>query len=120
MTTTTTDPRTYTVLQVIDELIPREHRERYMNAFSSATSGRERISARRWMESHDGAQVNTLQAGRHPWAPGAREVDASRATYVKMDGSRRDYAGLRVISASESALFAFDTDMDTEILYFSS
>lgn len=113
-------PRTYTIVQVIDELISPEHRKRFMNALSSATSGRERISARRWFESHHGAEVNTLQAGARPWESGAREVDASRSTYVTMGGSRRDYAHLKVIGASASALFAYDADFGIQILYFTS
>lgn len=76
-------------------------------------------TARGWFASRDGAEVHTLQAtitaapdaapdaamaARSVWTPGARRVDASRASYVTLGGSRRDYAGLRVIAATPGAL----------------
>ena len=54
---------------------------------------------KKWMMEHNGQTVSTLQTDKHngrTWQPGARMVDATRATYVTLDGSRRDYAGMRV------------------------
>lgn len=70
-------------------------------------------TARAWFTSHDGAQVRTLQATAHEtgavtgaWAPGARTVNASRAGSVRLDGSAREYAGLRVVASSAETLIA--------------
>lgn len=68
-------------------------------------------TARAWFKAHDGARVDTLQAGHDEhgaltsaWFPGARTVDASRSTYVTFDGSRRDYAGTVVLGSTPDAL----------------
>jgi hypothetical protein len=77
------------------------HAER-LGAILAASSGSAPVGTLRdWMRAHDGAQVLTLQVGtdgRGAWAPGPRTVDASRASFVMLDGSRRDYAGCRVIA----------------------
>lgn len=59
---------------------------------------------RAWFTDHEGQAVNTLQGGARPWAPLARTVDASRSTYVRLDGSSRYYAGCRVIGVTDDAL----------------
>ena len=76
-------------------------------ALSAGPSG----TARAWFNAHDGARVDTLQAGHDEhgvltsaWFPGARTVNASRATFVTFDGSRRDYAGTVVLGSTADAL----------------
>ena len=73
-------------------------------------------TARAWMQAHNGDSVRTLQATVHAsgdvysvWTPGARTVDASRAGSVQLDGSARDYSGLRVVSATPDTLIAVTT-----------
>lgn len=70
-------------------------------------------TARKWFEARHGKEVAlvqfSVQEGGMPtnvWVPGARTVDASRATFVEFDGSKRDYRGLRVEAASDSVLVA--------------
>ena len=57
----------------------------------------------RGMEGRAGGEVRSV------WQPGARTVDASRAGGVQLDGSRRDYAGCRVVSASDDVLIVATT-----------
>lgn len=70
-------------------------------------------TARAWMQAHDKALVSTLQARVHVsgdvsgvWTPGPRTVDASRASSVSLDGSSRDYRGMRVVAAGPDVLVA--------------
>lgn len=59
-----------------------------------------------WFKARNGGAVDTLQVKRSgaPWLPGPRKVDASRASFVLLDGSRRDYAGTRVLGADDTTL----------------
>lgn len=71
------------------------------------------MNMRKWFEAHDGQTVFTAQMDRtRPdaplWYPGPREVDASKATYVTMNGSRRDYKGMKVVEATETTLVVRD------------
>lgn len=70
-------------------------------------------TCRKWFTENDGKVVWTLQAGvsdkgvlHSAWSPGSRVVDASRSSYVRLDGSVRDYAGLRVIGSDNQILVA--------------
>lgn len=74
-------------------------------------------TARKWLQAHHGARVDTLQAShdergalKSAWYPGARTVDASRATFVAFDGSRRDYAGVVVLGSTADALVVATDD----------
>lgn len=76
-----------------------------------AAQGTGRTTARAWFEARNGQNVRTLQANINAdgtptssWTPGARTVSATRAGSVQLDGSTRDYAGLRVAMHSESTL----------------
>lgn len=81
---------------------------------------------RAWFESHNGKPVNTLQLivwgidtdTPRPsfWQPGARTVDTSRATYVTLDGSRRDFAGMSVVHASPDTLIV--QGVDSAVVYY--
>lgn len=74
---------------------------------------------REWLTSHDGMRVHTIQGNvRSVWAPMDRTVDASRATYVRLEGSRRDYAGMSVKHHTESVLVTVDSSSDTLCVYF--
>ena len=66
---------------------------------------------KKWMAERNGQTVSTLQTDKRTggtWQPGARMVDATRATYVTLDGSRRDYAGMRVLNCTEHAITVAD------------
>lgn len=67
------------------------------------------MAARRWfarVERVDTLQLTGDDTGRvrGAWMPLARRVDASRSTFVTLDGSRRDYAGCRTLAADDATL----------------
>lgn len=76
---------------------------------------RPRGTVKKWFEGHDGKTVWTLQAHlvgevvANVWTPGPRTVDASHSTFVLLGGSKREYAGFRVLAADEAVLVA-ETD----------
>lgn len=79
------------------------------------------IPLRTWMQ---GARlVTTLQATfdggtlTRLWSPGLRAVDTSHASYVLLDGSRRDYAGTRCIKATTTTWLGYDANMSTYVIY---
>lgn len=64
-----------------------------------------------WMKAHHGKAVHTCQRDKRTgltWTPGPRTVDASRATYVTLNGSRRDYAGMKVLEKTATRLTVAD------------
>lgn len=68
-------------------------------------ANRAKGTMRDWFRAHHTNLVETLQLGRlGVWRPGERRVDASRASFILMGESRRDYAGLRVVLSSDDAL----------------
>lgn len=74
---------------------------------------------RDWFIAHNGQDVTTIQAGpRGTWEPGARLVDATqRKGGVFLGDSFRDYAGCRVVSATDTALIVYNADFETTITY---
>ncbi len=94
--------------------------ESWESLFAGASAGG---TLRDWMASHDGRQIDTFQFDRRtqtPWAPGVRTLDASRSTYFTLDGSRRDYAGMSVLAATDSAVAAASSDGWHLCLYYVS
>ena len=82
----------------------------WRNALTQAPSA-PRGTMAAWFKARHGQAVETFQwnnDGGKPWAPGARTVSATRAGSVSLNNSQRDYAGMRVIGASESALLVRD------------
>ena len=80
-------------------------------AIQSPASG----TMRKWMESHDGQAVHTVQIDNETgtsWSPLGRTIRArgSRVGFADQDGnvSARDYAGMRVLHVTESALIVAD------------
>ena len=64
-----------------------------------------------WMQQHHGKRVHTQQQDKLTggvWVPGPRTVDASRATYVTLGGSRRDYRGMKVLQKTANRLTVAD------------
>lgn len=58
-----------------------------------------------WFEKRHGQSVNTLQLNfMGTWAPQDRVIDSHHGTFVNLGGSRRDFAGLRVIHADGDTL----------------
>ena len=82
----------------------------YLSRLSCAIHGAARHgmggTVRAWAKAHHGARVDVLQVQQSgaAWAPGTRTLDASRASYVTFNGSRRYYAGTRVIAAAADHL----------------
>lgn len=110
----------HALLARVESLPASPARETWVAALTRGMEGRAGGTMRAWMEAHDGQDVHTLQATvtnerthvgevRSVWQPGARTVDASRAGGVQLDGSRRDYAGCRVVSASDDVLIVATT-----------
>ena len=80
------------------------------------------MALKTWLQSHD--MVNTFQLTVREdgtpyklWAPGPREVDASRATFARFDGSRRSYAKLQHIAHGSEAYATYDPDSGCVIIY---
>lgn len=80
------------------------------------------LAMRKFVENHD--MLETLQVtfdhdGKitQIWAPGPREVDASHATYVKLDDSRRDYAGIVHIAHSDETWIGYDYQFEVMVIY---
>jgi hypothetical protein len=81
------------------------------SVITDAVSDGARGTMRAWMEAHNGARIETLQATvsidggiRDLWTPGARILDATRSTFATLNGSRRDYGGCRVLAAGDETL----------------
>lgn len=78
-------------------------------------------SLKSWLtgrESLDTLQV-TVRDGQvtRAWAPGVREVDTSAATFARLEGSRRDYAGVTAQLCGRDVWVGYDTSMDTVLIY---
>ena len=80
------------------------------------------MALRTWLQSHD--VVDTFQLTVREdgtpyqlWAPGPREVDASRATFASFDGSRRSFAKLQHIAHGSEAYATYDPDVKCVIIY---
>lgn len=65
-----------------------------------------------WMQAANGERIQTVQVENRTgkaWAPTDRVVDAAaRATGVVLDGSIRDYRGMRVVGADDKVLVVTD------------
>lgn len=89
-----------------------------------------------WMQAHHDAEVKTFQTtikvalyGQPVieliddwWIPGARRVDAARATRVVLDGSEREYAGVTTFVATEDLYVGFGKwgDDRVQLIVFSA
>lgn len=83
-------------------------------------------TARSWFEARNGWAVDTVQVSGYDaegqpkvWAPVNRAINAQRSGYVTLHrdpedtmGSRRDYAGLRVVAATSRVLIV-DNSIET-------
>lgn len=73
---------------------------------------------REWFQENHLKKVHTIQCeGGRYWKPLFRVVDATRATYVTLDGSRRDYAGWRVEVATSRTLLVSNRKTGDWIAY---
>lgn len=61
---------------------------------------------RAWMQARDGQRVDTIQVtASGAWAPMGRVIESkTRTGSVRLDGSTRDYKGMRVLAATDDAL----------------
>lgn len=78
-----------------------------MIATGEGASARGTLKA--WAQSHNGKRVDTFQVQPlREWRPGARTLKAG-PTFATLDGSRTDYAGNRVIHATDDMIvFTYD------------
>ena len=77
------------------------------DALASAPTG----TMHKWMIEHDGQVVTTIQVHNSTgtaWTPTGRTIDAGTRSSVKLSGSRRDYAGMRVIATTDDVLIVAD------------
>lgn len=77
----------------------------------AAIDGSPRGTMKAWMQERHGRFVQTVQVDNRTssmWAPGARIVHARASTYVELDGSRREYAGMRVLAVTATTLIVAD------------
>ena len=112
MSTTTATDYTADPLAAALALLGRvrpEHRATWGDTLPTERRG----TVRAWMAERHGRRVDLLQVTAHAdgrltsgWAPGPRTVDASAAGRVELDGSRRDYAGCRVVAVDAARLVA--------------
>lgn len=106
-------------------------RDTWHNAMRTALKSPAAGTMRAWMEAHHDARIQTLQAtvsmdatgenvGIHwMWQPGERTVSATRAGSVTLGESSRDYAGCRVIAASDESLVVASTwGEDRQIIFY--
>lgn len=66
-----------------------------------------------WMRAHDGDMVYTMQVTADDsgfpidmFHPAARKIDAGHTTFVRLDSSRRDYEGIRVLASDGRRILA--------------
>ena len=65
------------------------------------------MSIKKWAATHNGHRVNTIQKDlnrKSVWVPGVRTLNADRATYMTLDGSRSDYRGLRTVAQTDTSI----------------
>jgi hypothetical protein len=75
-----------------------------------------RGTMRSWFTAHNGQAVSTIQLSPFSlWAPRGRIIDASHATFILLDGSRRYYEGCRVVGANDDMLTVVN---DTEVIIY--
>lgn len=85
-----------------------------------------RGSLKTWAQQHHGTKLETLQVTLDAdgnitgaWQPGGRTLDATRATYATLDGSREDYKGNTVIHAdSQCIAFTYQWGDSTRIVFW--
>lgn len=88
--------------------LPTDYQTRLESVLASPASGT--MSA--WFQARHGSAVTTVQVDKRNgsvWAPIGRVVDArSRKTSVSLNGSSRDYRGMRVEHATDTELVVSD------------
>jgi hypothetical protein len=114
MSQTITDPLTpLATLKGLLDSVPSDASDYSLTAFGdilAALGAPASGTAKAWLEARHGAIVDTVQVNIHDgsaWAPSGRTIDsASRSSATIFDGSTRDYAGLRVLAATDTCLIA--------------
>lgn len=92
--------------------VQRDYLEHVIDAITTAFMAPATGTMRAWMQAHDGMTVATVQVTNksgQTWAPTGRTIDARRASYVELSGSRRDYSGMRVQHVTEDCLIVSDS-----------
>lgn len=111
-------------INTLIETLPEAHYWREVLSSLIDYDGSGTISLKSWMQANEGANgVTTLQATFSGdevvklWGPGIRAVDASHATYVLLNGSRRDYAGMKCIKATSTTWLGYDATTNTYVIF---
>jgi hypothetical protein len=120
MTTTTR-----TAMSDVHHLLMQLQSPNLKSAISAARHAEPNGTMRAWMQAHEGGYVDTLQVGykQRAWNPGMRRVSVVRPSYVMLDESRRDYAGMVVVASSPNALIVHkrgDFDSAETMVYLST
>jgi hypothetical protein len=77
-------------------------------------------TARSWFESHGvGASIETLQLQTSgAWYPGTRSITALTSSKVSMNGSDREFKGVKVVHATDTELMVqYDFNGEAFALY---
>lgn len=90
------------------------------------TDNRSRGNLKTWAGQHHGTKLETLQVTLNPdgkitgaWQPGGRTLDATRAIYAMLDGSREDYKGISVIHADDQCIaFTYPWGDDMRVVFW--
>lgn len=94
-------------------------------ALTLATASPNRGNLKRWAEAHAGTEILTYQWNYDPndpsvvrsyWQPGARKL-STRATAMILDGSIRDYAGVKTIYADNQFYVGYS---DYQVIVFAT
>lgn len=101
------------IQSMLDKLIPSltDDVHRSAKTYRETLTGQRQKSgtAKAWFQARHGQLVDTLQASQMGlWGPNGRVIDASRGTYVRLDGSIRDYKGLKVVHVTDDVLMVED------------
>ena len=95
--------------QLVNKLNDQASREKF-----AAPDGIVTKSYKAWLTSHDAKHVDTLQArvlgdGRIvlPWSKPNRKITV-KSNHVRLDNSRRDFAGVRVLASSDNLIVVTD------------
>lgn len=107
----------------LDNLLNRAHKDTPLgHALYVVTGLGSLMSLKAWLADKsavDTVQVNYRENGSlyNAWFPGMRNVDTSAATYVRFNGSRREYGLARCIVATPDYWLGYDASMHALLLY---
>lgn len=84
------------------------------------------VPLKKWMHAHHDDTVMTAQftispelpvSVRSAWLPPYPRLISAGATFATLSGSRRDYAGMIAIAATDHSWIGYDCSMNTVVVY---